>query len=177
MNESRNKKAHNKRTSGTNRFAQLVAMGEVVFAVQDAAMIWNIKNRQTLRMLLARYVKRGLLYRVWRGLYSVLPPEKINPMLLGIKVLHRYAYVSCETVLFNKGLINQRPTEITLVSNVSKRFSLLGNYYRSRKMRDEALYDASGISIQNGIRLASPERAKKDMNYYNSKKYYDEDKQ
>ena len=169
------KKVNKIRVSGADRFAQLAAMGEVAFTTQDAATIWNIKNRSTLRMLLARYVKRGLLYRIWRGLYSVVPPAKINPMLLGIKALHRYAYVSCETVLFNEGLINQRLTEITLVSNVSRRFLLLGNYYRSRKMRDEALYDASGISVQNGVRIASIERAKRDMDYYNSKKYYDAD--
>ncbi len=175
MNELKQTKANNIRVSGADRFAQLATMGELIFSVQDVATIWHIKNPQTLRMLLTRYVKRGLLYRIWRGLYSVIPPKKINPMLLGIKALHRYAYISCETVLFDAGLINQRPTEITIVSNVSKRFSLLGYHYRSRKMNDEELYDTSGIALQNAIRVATPERAKRDMNYFNSKKYYDAD--
>ena len=172
-NELKDTRASNTRVSGADRFAQLATMGEVVFSVQDAATIWNVKNPQTLRMMLSRYVNRGLLYRVWRGLYSVIPPKKINPMFLGIKVLHRYAYVSCETALFDAGLINQRPTEITIISNVSRRFSLLGYHYRSRKMDDGALYSTSGITLQNGIRMATPERAKRDMNYFNSKKYYD----
>ena len=148
-------------------------MGEKVFTVQDVATIWKITNRQALRMLLARYVKRGILYRIWRGLYSIINLKEIDPLLLGIKALHRYAYISCETVLFDSGLINQRPTEITIVSNVSRRFSLLGNQYRSRKMNDGALYDATGIIIKGGVRRATLDRAKQDMNYFNSKKYYD----
>ena len=167
------KKSNKKRVSGINRFAELTAMSEKIFTTQDVATIWKIKNRQTLRILLARYVKRGVLHRVWRGLYSTVDPKGIDPLLLGIKILHRYAYISCETVLFNAGLINQRPTEITMVSNVSKRFSLLGNQYRSRKMNDGALYDTTGIILQDGVRMATPDRAKQDMNYFNPKKYYD----
>ena len=164
------------RVSGVDRFAELATMGEKVFTVQDVATIWKIKNRQTLRVLLGRYVKRGILYRVWRGLYSVVNPKEINPLLLGIKILHRYAYISCETVLFDGGLINQRPTEITIVSNVSKRFSLLGYQYRSRKMDDGGLYDTTGIILNDGFRIATPERAKRDMTYFNPKKYYDANK-
>ena len=151
-------------------------MGEKIFTIQDVATIWKIENRQTLRMLLMRYVKRGILYRVWRGVYSTVDSKKINPLLLGIKILHRYAYVSCETVLFDAGLVNQRPTEITIVSNISKRFSLLGYQYRSRKMDDKALYDTTGITFRDGICIATQSRAKRDMNYFNPKKYYDANK-
>lgn len=167
------KKVNKTRVSAANRFAELVTMKEKVFTAQDAATIWKIKNRQTLRMLLARYVKYGILYRVWRGLYSIVNPKEIDPLFLGVKILHRYAYVSCETVLFEAGLINQRPTEITLVSNVSKRFSLLGHQYRSRKMNEQALYDTAGIILRNSVRIATPDRAKRDMAYFNPKKYYD----
>ena len=170
------KKVNKIRVSGVNRFAELTTMGEKIFTVQDVATIWKIKNRQTLRMLLARYVKRGILYRIWRGLYSTVDPKEIDPLLIGIKILHRYAYISCETVLFDTGLINQRPTEITIVSNVSKRFSLLGHQYRSRKMVDGALYDTTGIILRDGVRMATPGRAKRDMTYFNPKKYYDANK-
>ena len=165
--------AKKQRVPGANRLAELVAMGEKIFPIQDAATIWKITNRQTLRMLLARYAKRGILHRIWRGLYATVNPKDINPLLLGIKALGRYAYISCETVLFVAGLINQRPTEITMVSNVSRRFSLLGQRYRSRKMHDGALYNTTGIVLQGGVRTATPGRAKQDMNYFNPKKYYD----
>ncbi len=167
------KKANKIRVSGADRFAELAVMGETIFTIQDVATIWKIKNRQTLRVLLARYVKRGLLNRIWRGLYSISSPKKIDPFILGIKALHRYAYISCETVLFNEGLINQRPTEITIVSDISKRFSLLGHQYRSRKINDKVLYDTTGIVCQNSVRIATLDRAKRDMDYFNPQKYYD----
>lgn len=173
MKELQCAQASHIRISGAERFAQLATMGELIFSAQDVATIWKIKNRRTLLMLLARYVKRGLLHRIWRGLYSIIDPKKIDPLLLGIKILHRYAYISCETVLFGAGLINQRPMEITMVSNVSKRFSLLGHHYHSRKMNDSALYNTLGIILKNGVRTATPDRAKQDMSYFNPKKYYD----
>ena len=74
------KKVNKIRVSGVNRFAELTVMGEKIFTVQDVAQIGKIKNRQTLRMLLARYVQRGILYRIWRGLYSITNPKEIDPI-------------------------------------------------------------------------------------------------
>lgn len=170
-----NKKDIKIRVSDGNRLAKLASTGEVVFTVDDLSTLWAVTNRQTLRVMLVRYTARGLIYRVWRGLYSISDPKKIDPFILGLKVLHRYAYISCETVLFEAGLINQRPTEITIVSDISKRFSLLGHQYRCRKMRDSSLYDSAGIVIKNNVSIALPVRAKKDMNYFYPKKYYDAD--
>ena len=170
---TRSKKPIKIRISDGDRFARLANMGEVVFTIQDLATIWNISNRSTLRMTLARYIKRGLIFSIWRGLYSILDPKKIDPLFLGIKALHAYAYISCETVLFDAGLINQPPREITIVSNVSRRFSILGREYRVRKMSDTLLYNDTGIIFKNGIRIATSSRAKKDMLYFSPKKYYD----
>ena len=169
-------KSNKIRIYGADRLAQLLVMGEILFTVKDLATLWKIKNSQTLRVLLVRYVKKGLLYRIWRGLYSTVNPKGIDPLLIGIKVLHRYAYISCETILFKYGLINQHPAEITLVSNISKKFSLLGYHYRSRKLPDKILYDTTGISTEKGVRIASLSRAKRDMTHFNPKKYYDADK-
>lgn len=166
-------KPYKSRASDGERFAQLASMGEMVFTTQNLATIWGIRNRATLRITLARYVKRGLMHRIWKGLYCIGDPRKINPWVLGIRALGTYCYVSSETVLFDAGTLNQRPYEITLVSNVSKRFTLLGQNYRSRKMKDSLLYDDTGIEIKNGIRVATPNRAKRDLSYFNPQKYYD----
>lgn len=169
----KDKKQSKIRVSDGNRIAKLASMGEDIFTVTDLSTIWSFKNRTSLRVTLARYVKRGLLHRIWRGVYAVSDLKTIDPNTLGLKILHRYAYISCETVLFDAGVINQRPTEITIVSDVSKRFSVLGNIYRSRKMQDSLLYDSTGISMKGGVRIATPERAKQDMTYFNPNKYYD----
>ncbi|WKZ24620.1 MAG: hypothetical protein QY321_03310 [Patescibacteria group bacterium] len=163
------------RISAGDRMSDLAKTGEVVFSLQDLSTIWNISDRQSLRIMVARYVQRGFLYRIFKGLYSLKKPQNLHPWLLGLKALSTYGYVSCETVLFEEGIINQRPFEVTLVSNSSKRFSVLNTTYRVRQMKDELLYDDSGIIIKNGVRTATVERAKQDMNYFNSKKYYDAD--
>ena len=89
--------------SDGNRMAILAKLGESIFTVQDLATLWNIKNRNTLRMTLMRYTKRGLIVRIWRGLYSLQKTEKLNARLLGLKVMNKFSYISCETVLLKRG--------------------------------------------------------------------------
>lgn len=161
------------RVSDGERIAVLNRIEQEFFSTQDLAVIWGVQNRNTLRMMITRYVQRGLLYSIWRGVYSLKDPKTIHPWLLGQQILEGYSYVSCETVLFETGAINQRPVEITLVGNVSKRFTILGHHYRVRKMKDSLLYNSSGISKRDGILVADTTRARNDMVYFNSKKYYD----
>lgn len=161
------------RVSDGDRIAMLNFLEQTIFSTQDLAVIWDIKSRQTLRVAISRYTKRGLLFKIWKGLYAIVPPQKIHPWTLGQKALNTYAYISCETILFIEGAINQRPREITMVSSVSKRFTILEYTFRVRKMKDELLYNSRGITKKNGVFVANIKRAKKDMYYFNPKKYYD----
>lgn len=161
------------RKEALGRFAQLAALGEVVFHGSDLANLWQITNKNTLYTTLGRYVERKLLYRLWHGMYAIKPIEQINPLLLGIKAMHTYAYVSTETVLFQAGIISQRPTAITLISSISRRFKLSETEYSCRKLADEYLYQEIGISERDGIREASIERAAADLLYYNLRAHFD----
>ncbi len=163
-----------KRGSTGERFARLAGMGESVFHVGDLANLWGIRNPNTLHTTLSRYVRAGLLHRVHRGLYATKDSGEIHPYLLGIKALHAQAYVSCESVLFDHGVINQPPREITLVSHVSKRFAIGGVHYRSRKMAVARLLDSTGIEMKDGVRIATISRARDDMRYFYPKKYFDD---
>jgi predicted transcriptional regulator of viral defense system len=163
----------NKRHSAGQRFALLAAMGETVFHAGDIANLWNIHNKNTLYTTLVRYQNAGMLYRIYKGLYSLKKINDIDPRLLGVKALHIPAYISCESVLFDSGVINQPPREITLVSGLSKRFTIAGYKFRSRKLKDAFLYNDAGIKTVNGFRLALPERAAADMLYFSPKKYLD----
>lgn len=166
MNDS-NKKAR-------MRFVQIARMGEVVFHAKDLANLWGIVKKNTLYTTLARYTQQGLLFRIQNGLYSIKPPEKVDPLLLGLKALHAYAYISTETILVRGGVIAQIIPEITLVSGVSKRFSLAGNYYFSRKLSSRFLYNPAGVSTgDNGVRKASVERAVADLLYFNPRAHID----
>lgn len=167
------KKTDMNRKSDGERFAQISLLGESVFHADDLANLWNIHNKNTLHITLFRYVKRGLIYRIYNGLYSIKKINELDSYLLGIKSLHRPAYISCESVLYEYGILNQRPQVITLVSSISKSFSVEQMYYKSRQMKDEYLFNDSGIEIINGVRKASLERAVADMLYFNKEKYLD----
>ena len=151
----------------------LARMGETVFRTRDAARIWNIWNSNTLNMTLSRYLLRKNLFRVSKGLYSLKPLDEIDPFILGIKAVGDFAYITGETVLFNEGIINQPPREITMVSRQSKRFNVAGKQYRSRQLKDEFLFNDAGIVNIGGAYVATRARAIADTLYFNPKKYFD----
>lgn len=163
----------NKKINKNRRFADIALLDEVVFHTKDLANLWNIKNKNTLYQTLSRYEKSGLLYRIYNSLYSITNIKNIEPYLLGVKALHCHSYISLESILYDNGIINQKPREITLVSNLSKRFEIGEHKFRSRKMQNKFLFNNAGIQIVNGIQKASLERAILDMIYFSPKKYLD----
>ena len=166
----------NKNIQKGDRFAQIARIGEVVFHAKDLASLWQIKDPNTLYTTVKRYVKKGSLFRIYKGFYSIKPIEQINPLLLGAKALHQFTYVSTETVLFNAGIIQQSISAITLVSSKSKKFSIGDNQYISRKLSEKYLFNPVGVFKEDGIKTASIERAVADLLYFNSKVHFDADK-
>jgi predicted transcriptional regulator of viral defense system len=156
-----------------NRFVYLARLGEIIFHAADLANLWDIRNPNTLYTTLKRYVKSGLLFRIRQGMYSLNPPEKLDPILTGIKTIHSYAYISTETVLFNEGIINQRPGSITMVSSHSMKFEVCNNNYTSRQLNDRYLFNSEGVEKQGSIMTATVERAAADLLYFNPKTYFD----
>jgi predicted transcriptional regulator of viral defense system len=163
----------NTRNSDGERFALLAERDENVFHLDDLANLWNIRNQNTLRKTLSRYSKRNLIFRIHKGLYSIKKVNELDPYFLGFKALHRPAYLSCETVLYNAGILNQVPQEITFISSISKIFSINEKHYRVRQLQDEYLFNNIGIQMINGFYQASAERAVADMLYFNPRKYFD----
>ncbi|MFA5855013.1 MAG: hypothetical protein WC846_01840 [Candidatus Gracilibacteria bacterium] len=157
----------------SNRIAVLARQNHPIFHVKDLANLWNIKSINTLYVLLKRYAARGLLFRIYKGFYSFLPPEKLDPLLLGVKALHSYAYVSTETVLVEEGLMMQMTYGHTLISSHSCHFKIGPYSFKSRKLKDNYLYNPAGIFEENGILKATPERAVADLLYFNPKAYFD----
>jgi predicted transcriptional regulator of viral defense system len=150
-------------------------MNETIFHTGDLYNLWGFKNKNNLYTTLKRYVKAGLLYRVYNGLYSIHPVAELDPYLLGIKALHVYSYVSVETVLADEGIVQQSFNYITLISSISKRFSINDNHYYSRRLHDRYLHNNAGILEKKGLRIATVERAVADLLYYNPNAYFDGD--
>src|SRR3989338_1103585 len=156
-----------------NRIAILARQSEQIFHSRDLGRLWNINNANTLNTLLKRYKQKGLLFRIYKGLYSLLSPDKLDPVLIGIKALHSYAYLSTETVLIEEGIITQLDYRYTLVSNSSRNFQIGQYRFKSRKLQDQYLYNSAGIIEKNGILRASPLRALADLFYFNPNAYVD----
>lgn len=156
-----------------NRIALLAKTGHAVFHVDDLALIFGIRRAHTLRVTISRYAQSGLLHRLQRGMYSLLPPEKIDPRAIGVAGLHRFCYVSTETVLHDEGFILQSMDAVTFVSGVSRRFVLFGHRFVSRRLQERYLHHPASIAEKNGILTASPERAIADLLFFDPWYHFD----
>lgn len=149
------------------RIASLARSGENLFHAKDLANLWNLRHPNTLRVTLKRYVAQGLLHRVYRGFYSLVPPEQLSPETVGAKSLHGFCILSTETVLYEAGYRSQPPPETTFVSEISKHWKVGLYVFRSRQLAPQHLYNSAGVTLENGVQKASPERAIVDLLYFN----------
>lgn len=156
-----------------NYLAILMRQKEQVFHTQDLAVLWGFKNRHNLHITIKRYCDKGILHRIYKGMYATVPPNEIHPWKLGAKVLHDFCYISTETILQKEGFINAVIRDITFVSNKSKSFNIGSNFYRSRKLNEKFLFNPAGIIEENSVKIATLERAVADMLYFNPKANFD----
>jgi len=167
---------NNKKIINQLRFAKIANTGENIFHGNDLANLWGIIDKNLLYTTLKRYTQKELLYRICRGLYSIKPLEKLDPLVLGIKSLHDFSYISAEIILARAGIIFQDIKAITLISSLSKNFTIGEWQFRSRKLKDIFLFNPAGVIKKDGILIATPERAIADMLYFNPKFHFDNEK-
>ena len=155
------------------KIKKLLQDSKGLYHTQDLMVLWGTDNPNTLYTTIKRYLKRGFLNKIHKGFYSTVPLEKVDAVYLGMVGLHRYGYLSTESVLVKKGLIFQGVRYITLVSDLSKRFEIAGHKFLVRKMKDDYLYNEAGIIAKDGVRFASVERAVADILYFNPNYHFD----
>ncbi len=151
----------------------LLEDGRSLYHTQDLAALWGISNSNTLYTTIKRYVEAGYLNRVHKGFYSTTDIKKVDPYLLGVAAIHDYGYISTESILTQEGVIFQDVKYITMVSRKSKRFSIERHHFLTRKMKDDFLYNETGVVAERGIKKATKERAIADMLYFNPDYYFD----
>jgi predicted transcriptional regulator of viral defense system len=151
----------------------LLQSDQKLFHTQDLALILGISNRHNLRVTISRYIKKGILKPIYRGLYSTIPFQKIDKYKLGSSFIHRFCYVSLQSIFELHGVINQVVYGVTYVSSVSKTVVFKDTQFIYKQMKQEFLLNPEGIILENGIYKASLERAVADMNYFNPKFYFD----
>ena len=155
------------------RISELNQLDRKLFHTNDLAVLWGINNRHNLYMTITRYMDKGVLFPVFKGLYSTVPVSSLEPLYLGAAIVHRYTYLSTESVLSQAGIITQRVFDYTFIADRSRRVTVGQWSFRFRKLKDDFLYHPAGIGSQDGIFIASIERAVADLLYFNPKYYID----
>jgi hypothetical protein len=152
---------------------ELIQLDRKIFHTGDLAVLWDIYSKNTLYTTIKRYVKKGILIPVYKGLYSTVPLSRLDPLELGKAIIHRFTYLSTESVLSQAGIIFQATYAYTFVSDLPKKITVDTMSFLFRKLKPEYLHNPSGILNQNGIFMASPERAVADMLYFNPHYHFD----
>jgi predicted transcriptional regulator of viral defense system len=153
--------------------AKLAQSRETIFHPGDLANLWGITNENTLFVTLSRATRQKLLVRLRKGLYSIVPPSKLSPELIGTKMLHRFCYISTETILAREGYISRSVPYITYISDISEQWTYDQHHYKSRQLAAKFLYNPDGIEQKGEIFEANVERAIADMLYFNPLCHFD----
>jgi len=147
----------------TDYLQMLINVDKRILKSSEIAAIWMISDKNKLHTYLKRYTQSKKLFRLGKGIYSVLPPNKLHSYEIGCSLSGDLAYVSLETVLFNQGKINQAVYKITLVGKKNKEFSFQGQDYICYYAPAHKLVNRQGILETNGYSIANLERAINDM--------------
>jgi len=141
-----------------------------VFSFVEIAMLLDESDAGRLRQRVSYYCKRGVLLNIRRGIYA---KQGYNPEEAACKI-YTPSYLSLEYVLQKAGIIFQYSSSLTAVSYLSRTIEVGPTVITYRKIKNELLVDVRGIiRHDNGINMASPERAVLDMLYLNKEYYFD----
>lgn len=156
------------------RIHKLLKLNRKIFHTSDLAILWGITNANTLHTTIKRYVEKGILISLQKGLYATVPIAYLDPWELGLAAIHRFGYISTETVLAQAGWISQLVYPITIVSGCARRFTLNNRDYLVRQLQSKFLYVSAGvIQNPNGSLIATAERALADLLYFNPNYHFD----
>ncbi len=141
-----------------------------VFTLQEFAILLNESDFNRLKQRIHYFVKKGKLRNIRRGIYV---KESYSPEELACKIFAP-SYISLEYVLQKSGNVFQYSTQITNVCYLSREIDVDGLSLRYRKIKNDILYNTSGITTENnGINIATAERAFLDFLYLNNAIYLD----
>lgn len=142
-----------------------------VFTSRDLAALWEIHNYGYLRSRIEYYIKKGYLYRLCHGLYA--KDKKDFNVFEAANKLRSPSYISIETVLAQEGVIFQKYSAVFLVSYAPKAVKIPRNEFIYKKIKDEILFNISGIINTGTYFIASKERAFLDAVYLYKDYYFD----
>lgn len=156
-----------------NRINELIKLDQKLYHTNDLAILWEITNKNTLYTTIKRYVKKGILIPIFKGLYSTVQISQLDPLKLGLAIIHNKTYLTTESVLVQQGIITQATYMYTFVSYVSKKVTVGNMTFLYRKLKDIYLNNPTDIVAPDSVYIATVERAIADMLYFNPHYHFD----
>ena len=146
-----------------------------VFDIDFVCCYFRYFNRQNVKIFLSRFVKIGLIERLYKGFYAN-PRSKCRPIypLEHIASILRHKetfYLSLETLLSEEGLISQIPNRLTFISQGRSQV-LKTTYGIIEFVHTSTHFDLSDENYffynqKRGIYEAKPQRAIDDLYRHN----------
>ena len=153
-----------------NLIAKIYQSSKSVFTSKDLALIWRETNNSNLKSKIAYYVKRKALIRLTRGVFAKNKNYSAKELATS---LYLPSYISFETVLREAGIVFQHYNAIFVAGPFSKTVKVDKRAIVFRKLKDETLYNPSGVIVKNNYSIASTERAFLDTIYLFPEYYFD----
>ena len=153
-----------------NLSVKLYQSSKTIFSNKDLALIWKETNRDNLKSKIAYYIKRGILIRLTRGIFSKNREYNVKELANSI---YNPSYISFETVLREAGVIFQYYDTIFLASKWPKVVTINKSAFTFRKLKDVVLFNGSGVVNKDNYSIATLERAFLDTIYLFPDYYFD----
>lgn len=129
------------------------SMKKPVFTLAEAEMVAHASHPQGLRLNFHRWVRKGLLQRLRRGVYFF--PERQPSLTATIEHLYPPAYISLESALNRHGILPDVPFETLLVTpRPTRRFHTPWGRFRFHHIDPRLFFGYDPDSL-----LAEPEKA------------------
>lgn len=148
----------------------LLRSPKTIFSMEDIALLWGAPITTASRMRLSYYIRSGKLVRAYRGLYA--KDKNYDRFELATRI-NTPAYISFETVLTRAGVNFQYYNSIFVASYKSKEMLVDNQKIIFIRMKDYVLSNTVGIEHQNGVAIATGERAFLDRVYVSKDYHFD----
>ena len=137
------------------------------FFSYQVSRLFPDEKPDTLKVQLSRFVKKGTLVRLKRGIY-LFPDRHVDELILG-SILYKPSYISLETALHIYGIIPDIPSTVTSVTSVTPNTFSTPKGTFSYSCIDKKYYFGfkKVITKENGLSydIAEPEKALLDWMY------------
>lgn len=152
------------------KYEILLKSGLTVFSINDLMTLWTASSRRAVLESVKGYLKRGKLFRIYQGIYSLSTdydqlelPQKIFPP----------CYISYYSALAWHGIIFQYYSDIHLFASNAKVVQLGKQRFVFHQVKPVVLFNQLGVESVDNYLMASRERAICDSLYLSSNLAFD----